>query len=77
MIMRKIVGIIDKNQASGGKWLISEAIAYNVRVYIYCSSDEVNEVLKADLDQILEYQDGSWEDIQLRRNLEETHMKMR
>ena len=35
MNMRKIVGSIVKNQVSGGKWLISESIVDNVRVYIY------------------------------------------
>ena len=46
MTMRRIVGSIVKNQASGEKWLISEAIVDTVRVYIYLSGDEVNEVLK-------------------------------
>ena len=35
MTMRKIVSSIVKNQASSGKWLISEAIVDTVRVYIY------------------------------------------
>ena len=33
--MRHIVGSIVKNQAYGGKWLISEAIVDTVRIYIY------------------------------------------
>ena len=39
MNMRHIVGSIVKNQASGGKWFIYEAIIDTARVYIYCSSD--------------------------------------
>ena len=46
MTMWWIVGSIIKNQASGGKWLISDAIVDTVRVSIYCSNDEVGEVLK-------------------------------
>ena len=46
MTMRQIVSNIVKNQASGEKWLISEAIVDTVRVYICLSGDEVNEVLK-------------------------------
>ena len=46
MTMRYIVGIIVKKQASGGKWLISEVIFDTVSVYIYCYSDELDEVLK-------------------------------
>ena len=58
MTMRKIVGSIVKNQASGGKWLISEAIVDTVRVYIYCYGDEVDDVLKVELEQMVEEQDG-------------------
>ena len=57
MTMKHIVGIIVKNQASGEKWLISEAIVDTVRVYIYCSGDEVDEVeevLNVKLDQMVE-----------------------
>ena len=46
-------------------------------VCIYCSVDEVYEVLKEELDQIVEDQDGLGEARQLRRNLEGTNMKMR
>ena len=35
MTMGQIVGSIVKNQASGWKWLSSEAIVDTVRVYIY------------------------------------------
>ena len=49
MNMWQIVGSIVKNQASGGNYLISEAIVDTVRVYIYCSDDEVDEVLKLEL----------------------------
>ena len=75
--MQKIVGNISKNQASGGKWLISEAIVDTVRVYIYLSGDEVDEVLKVELDQMVEEKYGPGEARQLRTNLKETHMKMR
>ena len=47
--MRHIFVIIFKNQASGGKWLISEAIGYTVRLYIYLSSDYVDDFLKVEL----------------------------
>ena len=50
MTMWCIFGSIVKNQDSVGKWLISEAILDTVRVYIYCSGDEVDEVLKAELE---------------------------
>ena len=46
MTMRRIVGSIAKNQASGGKWLISEAIVDTMRVYIHCYTDEVDEFLE-------------------------------
>ena len=77
MIMRQIVGSIVKNQASGGKWLISEAIVDTASLYIYCSGDEVDEVLKLELDHMMENQDGSGEAIQTRRDLEDTHTKKR
>ena len=48
--IHKIVGSIVKNHSSGGKWIISEAIVDNVRVYIYFSGDEVDEFLKVDLE---------------------------
>ena len=53
MNIRWIVGIIIKNQASGGKCLISEEIVDTVRFYIYCSGDEVDEVFKVELEQML------------------------
>ena len=53
MTMQQIVGIIVKKQASGRKWLICEEIVDNVRVYIYCSDDDVDEVLKVELEQML------------------------
>ena len=58
MTMRQIVGIIVKNQASGGKWIISEVIVDTVRVYRYFSGDEVDEFLNVYLDHMVEYQDG-------------------
>ena len=76
MTKRQIVGIIVKSQYSGGKWLISYLIVYTVWVYIYFLCDEVDEVFKVDLDQMVEEQYGSAESRQLRRNLEETHTKM-
>ena len=39
--MCQSVGSIVKNQASGGKWLISDAIVDTVRVYIYFSGDDL------------------------------------
>ena len=77
MTMRQIVGIIVKMQASGGEWLISEAIVDTVRVYIYLYGYEVDEVLKVGLYQMVGDQDGLAEARQLRRNLEDTHIKMR
>ena len=77
MTMQQIVGSIVKNQASGGKWLISEAIVDTLGVYIYCSIDEVDEVLKVDLDHIVEDLDGLSEARQMRRNLEDMNMKIR
>ena len=58
MTMRHIVGSIVKNQASGGMWLISEEIVDTVRVYIYCSGDEVDKVFKVDLEKMAEEKDG-------------------
>ena len=69
MTMRHIVGSIVKNQASGEKWLISEAIVDTLRVYINCSVDDVDKVFKVELDHMLEEQYGSGEARQLRRNL--------
>ena len=48
-----------------------------MRFYIYSSVGEVDEVLKLQLDQMVEEQDILGEARQLRRNLGETHMKMR
>ena len=53
MTMHRTVGSIVKNQASGGKWLISEEITDTVKVYIYCSGDEADAFLKAELDQLV------------------------
>ena len=76
MTMWWIVVIIFKNQASGGKSIISQAIVDTVRVYIYRYSDEMDEVLKVDLYHMVEEQDALGEARQLRSNLEETQMKM-
>ena len=51
--MRRIVGSLITNQASGGKCLIPEVIVDTTRVYANCSGDELNEVLKVELVQIL------------------------
>ena len=53
MTMQQIVSNIIKNQASGGKWIIPEAIADIGRVYIYFSGDEFDEVLNVDLYQMV------------------------
>ena len=58
MTMRQILGSIVKNQASCGKWLISEEITDTVKVYIYCSGDEADESLEVELEQIVETQGG-------------------
>ena len=76
MTMKYIVGSIVKNQASGWKCLISESIVDTVRVYIYWYGDDVDEVFKVELGQMVEEQDFSAESRQTRRNLEEAHMKM-
>ena len=75
--MRQIICSIVKKHASVGNWLKSEAIVDTVRVYIYCYGDELDEVLKVELDQMVENQDGLAQARQLKMNLEETHMKMR
>ena len=75
--MRKIIVSIVKKQASGRKWLICEEIVDNVRVYIYWYGNEVDGVLKMELEQIVEDKDGLWDATQTRINLEEAHMKMR
>ena len=76
MTMRRIVCSLVENQASGGKWIIYEAIVDTMRVYIYCSSDEVDEFYKVELDQMAEEQYGSGEARHMIRNLEETHTKI-
>ena len=39
--MEKIVGNVLKNQSSGKKWLISEAIIDLVKIYVDCAGEEV------------------------------------
>ena len=46
-------------------------------MYVYCSGDEVYEVLKEELYQTAEDQYGLGEAIHLMINLEETHMKIK
>ena len=77
MTMRNIFGSIVKHQASGGKWLISEVIVDTVSVYIYCNGDEVDEVFKVNLDQMVEERVGLEKGYQLIKNLVNTHMKIR
>ena len=77
MTMRQIVGSDVKNQSSGGKWLISQSIVHTVRVYIHFCDNDMDEIFKVQLYQMLEDQDGLGNDINLRRNLEETQMKIR
>ena len=48
-----------------------------MRVYIYCSGDDVDEVLNVDLDQTVEENGSLGEARQPRRKLEDKHMKMR
>ena len=76
LLLAKGVGIIVKNQTSGGKWLIYEAIVDTTRVYIYCSVDEVDEVLKVELDHMVADQDVLGEARHTRRILEEMHIKI-
>ena len=77
MTMQQIVGSIVKNQASGGNWLIYEAIVDTMRVYIYICGDELYEGLNVEFEQMVEEKDGSGEAKYRRGNLEETHKKMR
>ena len=44
--MKRIVGSIVLNQCSGKEWLLSEAIVDLVRIYNYCSGDDVDDVTK-------------------------------
>ena len=53
-----------------------EAIVDTARFYIYCSGNEVDEVWRVKLDQMVEDHDGLGEARKLKRNLEETHLKM-
>ena len=53
MNMRQIVGSNVLKQASRGKWLIYEAIVDTVRVFIYFYGDDVDEVFKVELDQMV------------------------
>ena len=54
MTMWRIVGSIVKEKASGGKWLIYEAVVDIVRIYIYCSGDDVDDFLKLEFYQMVE-----------------------
>ena len=48
-----------------------------MRVYIYSYADDMDNVLKVELDHMVEDQDVLGEARKLRRKLEETHMKTR
>ena len=74
--MKRIVGSIVLNQFSGNEWLLSEAIVDLVRIYNYCSGDDVDDVTKH-LDTMAEEIGNSPEAENLRSNLLEVHSKMR
>ena len=74
--MRHIVCSVVKIQDSSGKWVIYEENVDNMRVSIYFSVDDMDKALNVDLDYMLEDQDFLEEARQLRRNLEETFIKM-
>ena len=74
--MQHIFCSIVKIQDSSGKWVIYEENVDNMRVSIYFSVDDMDKALNVDLDYMLEDQDFLEEARQLRRNLEETFIKM-
>ena len=49
-----IVNIIILRQCYGKEWLLSEAILDLVRIYIYCSGDDVDEDVSKQLNTIVE-----------------------
>ena len=51
--MKRIVGSIVLNHFYGKEWLLSEVIVDLVRIYNYCSGDDVDDVTKH-LDKIVE-----------------------
>ena len=58
------------------EWLLSEAIVDLVRIYNYCSGDDVDDVTKH-LDTIVEERGNSPDAENLLSNLLEVHSKMR
>ena len=73
---KRIVGSIVLNQCYGKEWLLSEAIVYLVRIYNYCSGDNVDDVTKH-LDTMVEERGNSPEAENLHSNLLEVHYMMR
>ena len=74
--MKRIIGRIILNQCSGKEWLLSEAIMDLVRIYNYCSGDDVDDVTKH-LDKIVEERGKLPDADNLRSNLLKVHSKMR
>ena len=74
--MERIVGSIVLNQCSGKEWLLSESIVDLVRIYNYCSGDDVYDATKH-LDTMVEDRVNSPDAENLRSNLIEVHSKMR
>ena len=75
--MGLIVGSIINNYASVRKWIIPEAIVDTMRINVYFHGDDLNDALKVGLYHMVEEKDCLGETRQLRKNLEETHMKIR
>ena len=48
-----------------------------MRVYVYLFGDQVDEFFNAELEQMVEEKDGLGEAREMRRNLEETHIKIK
>ena len=74
--MKRIVGSIVLNQCSGKEWILSDAIVDLVRVYNYCSGEDVDDVTKH-LDTMVEERGNSPDAENLRSNLLEVHSNMR
>ena len=74
--MKRIVGSIVLNQCSGKEWILSEAIVDLVRVYNYCSGEDVDDVTKH-LDTMVEERGKLPDAENLRSNLLGVHPNMR
>ena len=57
MTMQQIFGSILKTQTSDEKWLISESIVDTEGVYIFFNGDDMDEVCKVELEQMVKEQD--------------------